>query len=274
MSTAGTPTAFLWISVCGLLCAFIWANEARGQDTTRSAIQDTTSEAATPAGPSAVDTTGAPTVVDSAGADGASAEVDTSTSGGVAGGKPAGADSAAVATDSTAIATDSTVIQAPADTAAAPGPVIPSSPVLDTLSNEVFQRTLQAYLAVRDIQPAFRARYGSTGARAADDTTYRAFQRTAEQAIRSTGLAVKTYQALLAAAQTDTLLRGVLRRGLAGRGDSAFVPLDSLRPDSSWILEESGAPADSMPADEAPPDTAAADTGAATPAPADTSLVP
>lgn len=250
MSTAGTPTAFLRLFVCGLLCAFVWANEARGQDTTRSAVQDTT-VADTPASEaSAVDTT-----VREAGTRDTTSE-------------------AATLPDTAAAATDSTAVPARADTAAAAGPVVPSSPVLDTLSNEVFQRTLQAYLAVRDIQPAFRARYGSTGARAADDTTYRAYLRTAEQAIRSTGLAVETYRALLVAAQTDTLLRGVLRRGLSDRGDSAFVPLDSLRPDSSRVRADSVSAPDGMRADEAVPDTAGADTSGAATAPADTSVAP
>lgn len=224
MSTAGTPTAFLWLAVCGLLCASGWANEARGQDTTSSAIQDTT----------VADTT----------------------------------------SSEAAVAADSTAARAPVDTVAAAGPAVPSSPVLDTLSNEVFQRTLRAYLAVRDIRPAFRARYGSTGARAEDDTTYRAFVRTAEQAIRSTGLAVETYRALLAAAQTDTLLRGTLRRGLTRGIDSAFVPLDSLRPDSSWIRGDSAASEHPVSPDEGSPDTAPTDTTGATGAPSDTSVAP
>ena len=93
----------------------------------------------------------------------------------------------------------------------------------------------------------------------------------------ATGLAVETYRALLAAAQTDTLLRGVLRRGLSDRGDSAFAPLDSLRPDSSWIRGDSVSASDAMPADDAPSDTTATapgGTNGTAPAPADTSITP
>lgn len=145
---------------------------------------------------------------------------------------PAGPDTVRVDTavvDSASV--DSVAIDSAAvDSAAATGggDARPTSSVVDTLSRDVLERAVRAYAAVGRIRGTYRDRYGAAAASAEADTTYGAFRRDAERAIRDAGLAVPTYRSLLRSANEDSLLRRVLTMAVRAGPDSLTVAPDSL----------------------------------------------